>query len=137
MATQHAPTCQDPMSATFAKIFMGIVIAIAAAAIPTLAYLTIASLSEQSATKKSAFYADCRQELAAATYDRITGYHIDPVCYGAALGQPWYGAKHATAIKAALRPAADGDYLENQYLNQTHRSAPDSWNPLNIPMYFN
>ena len=136
MAAQHAPACQDPISGITAKIFISIVIAFAAVAIPLLGYLTIASLSEQPAARNLAFYADCQQELA-ATYDRITGHDINAVCYGAAIGQPWYGLDHATRIKSALKPAADGHYLENQYLNQTRRHAPDSWNPLNIPMYLN
>lgn len=131
MNAHCAPANQDNSLSTAILIFFGI---FGATIILVLGYMSIAAQAEANATKDSAFYAECQHELSKATYDRIGDWHIDPVCFQAAIGRP-APSKHATAIKAALLPTTDAEYLETQYLNQTRRHAPDSWNPLGIPMY--
>lgn len=131
MKAHYAPTKQDDSSANAILIFLGI---IGATIVLILGYMSIAAIAEANAAKASAFYADCQDELAQATYNRIGDWDIDPVCFQAALGRPTR-SDHATAVKAALLPTADAEYLETQYLNQTRRHAPESWNPLGIPMY--
>lgn len=133
MNAHWAPAKQDDSIPKGILIVLGVFLA---TIILMLGYLSIAARAEVNAAKNSHFYAQCQQELATATYGRIGDWHIDPVCFHAAIGQARHAhSKHATAIKAALLPTADAEYLETQYLNQTRRHAPESWNPLGIPMY--
>ena len=132
MATPYAPAKQDNSLSNATLIFFGI---LSATIILVPGYMSMAAQAEANAAEGSAFYAQCQDELANATYGRIGAWDIDLVCFKASRGRPTL-SDHATVIKAAMLPEADERYIETQYLNQTRRHAPESWNPLGIPMYF-
>ena len=133
--TAQSPAIQPEPRFNYKKLVnLGIFIA---SVIDVIGYLAAINQSEENAVKATGFYHQCQQELAAATYDRVSTWSIEKVCYAATLGHHTSRSpKHAALIAGALRPESEQEHIEAAYLNPTRRHAEQSWNPLRIPMHF-
>lgn len=133
MATRYSAAQPEPLFYYKKLISLALFIA---AVVAGLGYPIAINQAEIDAVKATGFYHQCQQELATATYDRVSSWSIETVCYAATLGHHTSRSpKHAAIIAGALRPEADHEHIEATYLNPTQRYAEPSWNPLRLPMH--